>query len=154
MDEQRAMSILRNFIVFPASDHDRAIKWAVDEITRLRAWQEANGTAGTPQEPRSLQKARERPDEVPIPPQIDTEAMREAIAEWFAYRKTIRKPLKSAASWRAQLLKFVQWGEHSAIESIRTSIANEYQGLFYPKGNGHARNPDQHIMDTIAGAFE
>lgn len=72
-----------------------------------------------------------------IPPEIDSPAFRAAWTEWLEYRRAKRKPVSRPAAAK-QLAELAAVGERAAIEAIRLSIANDWQGLF-PAKAGRAR---------------
>lgn len=91
---------------------------------------------GTPKE--AKKGAKPLPD-IPLPLLLRTPEFSSAWTDWNAYRREIKKPLV-ASSATAQLEKLLTFGVADAIESIRNSIQNQWQGLFPPKTNGNARN--------------
>ncbi len=60
----------------------------------------------------------------------------QAWETWLAYRAEIRKPIKPASMMAAAEQLAALGAEQAA--AVKHSIANGYQGLFAPKGNGHA----------------
>lgn len=86
-------------------------------------------------------EARAEPDaDLPLvdsvvlfPDPLDTPHFREAWAEWTAYRRERRIAALKPRSVIAQLAKLAAWGHDGAIDSIRESIAQNYQGLFPPR---------------------
>jgi hypothetical protein len=73
-----------------------------------------------------------------IPPEFDTAAFREAWQNWIVYRSEKRKPVSIRAA-KQQLQTFAGWVTTGAtvadlIASIEQSIANDWQGLFEPRG--------------------
>jgi 5-methylcytosine-specific restriction endonuclease McrA len=71
--------------------------------------------------------------EVEFPPNLQTITFRKAWDGYIAYRKTARmKPLQPA-SIAAQLKKLSEWGHDIAIAAINETIANAWQGIFFPK---------------------
>lgn len=72
-----------------------------------------------------------RADRMCLPPTVD----REAWSEWCAFRSSKRKPIsEKAAEKQVELLQ--QHPEPVQRQIIENSIANDYQGLFPPKGDG------------------
>jgi hypothetical protein len=77
-------------------------------------------------------------DDPAIPPEFDTAAFREAWQNWIVYRSEKRKPVSIRAA-KQQLQTFAGWVTTGAtvadlIASIEQSIANDWQGLFEPRG--------------------
>jgi len=73
-----------------------------------------------------------------IPQEFDTEAFREAWKNWILYRSEKRKPVSVRAA-KQQLQAFAGWIKTGAsvgdlVASIEQSIANDWQGLFEPRG--------------------
>lgn len=86
----------------------------------------------------------------PIPPTLDTEPFRSAWSDWQMHRREIKKPLTPTAV-KQQLAKLAGMGPDRAVEALRHSMANGWQGIFEPdRSRAAARNPDQHMLDTIA----
>ena len=55
--------------------------------------------------------------------------------EWVAYRQEQKKPV-SERSAKMSLKELEKMGVTRAIAAINHSIANGWQGIFEPKGNG------------------
>lgn len=72
-----------------------------------------------------------RADRVPLPPTVDPDAW----SEWCAYRSSKRKPISEKAA-KIQLKELEQHSAPVQRQIIKTSIANDWQGLFPPKGDG------------------
>jgi hypothetical protein len=73
-----------------------------------------------------------------IPHEFDTAAFREAWQNWILYRSDKRKPVSIRAA-QQQLQTFAGWVATGSpvgdlIASIEQSIANDWQGLFEPRG--------------------
>jgi hypothetical protein len=66
---------------------------------------------------------------------LDTPEFKAAWGEWVAYRRERRLAALKPRSVIAQLAKLAAFGRDGAIDSIHESIAQNYQGLFPPKGN-------------------
>lgn len=81
-------------------------------------------------------------DTLKVPTAIDTPAFRTAWSEWEAYRREARLPKLKPRSVDQQLAKLAEWGEPAAIDSIRDSIRQQWQGLFEPKGKPKSTTPD------------
>lgn len=60
-------------------------------------------------------------------------AFMEQWARWLKYRKDIKKPYKSDDSQQEQLNVLARYDEAIAIEMIKQSIANTWQGIFEVK---------------------
>lgn len=73
----------------------------------------------------------QRPEDVPIPHELDTPAFRIRWAEWIADRRERRKPMTARAA-EAALKQLSPFGPDDAIERIGRSIANGWQGVLYP----------------------
>lgn len=65
-----------------------------------------------------------------------------AWKDWAAYRSERRLSRWKPRTVAAKLAELETWGQASAIESIRQSIANGWQGIFEPKAaNGQPKKP-------------
>ena len=71
--------------------------------------------------------------DVVLPAALDTEAFRAAWDEYLAYRRERRLPAMRPRTVAAKLAEMATWGEPTAREAIRQSIANGWQGVFEPK---------------------
>ena len=89
------------------------------------------------------EKSRFNPEQVILPPELDTDAFREAWTLWCRHRREIKKPLKPTMA-EQQLNQFVEWGETRAIAAIRHTIARGWQGIQEPdvRRNGKIVNPE------------
>ena len=76
-------------------------------------------------------KSDDFPEVVPGP--LNTPAFRAAWLDWLAYRRERKLAIWKPITVRATLIELAGLGEPAAIESIRKSIANGWQGLFEPK---------------------
>ena len=73
-----------------------------------------------------------------FPPALDTPEVRQAVQEWLAHRKRIKKPIKHPAE------AFEGWFEDyptptDFIAAVKFSRQNGYQGLFARKGQYGSR---------------
>jgi len=75
--------------------------------------------------------------EIPLPPQLDDLGFLAAWDEWVAYRRERNLPPYKPLGLQAQRTRLCGWvddhGIKVVIDGIRTSIANNYNGLFEPK---------------------
>jgi hypothetical protein len=69
------------------------------------------------------------------PENIRVDSMRELWSEWVEYRRE-RKPKVTSRSAKMQLAELAEMGIEQAKAAIRASIANGWQGIFPPRGNG------------------
>lgn len=60
---------------------------------------------------------------------LDTPQMRLGLEEWIRYKKE-RKQAYTASGLRALVAQLASWGPQKAAESIRTSMASNWAGLF------------------------
>jgi hypothetical protein len=85
------------------------------------------------------EEGKEKGKGVPVSPAVvfplplDTPAFTSAWGDWCAYRRERRLATLKPRSAEAQLAKLAEWGHDTAIDSIRESIAQNWQGLFEPK---------------------
>jgi hypothetical protein len=70
------------------------------------------------------------------PLNLDTKEFAAAWESWVAYRLERKLATLKPMSVQAQLAKLALWGHAAAVESIRQSIEQSYQGLFEPKASG------------------
>lgn len=90
--------------------------------------------------------------DVEIPELLRTKEFLDAWENWLTYRKEKRKPVSTMAA-KQQLQNCLEWGVVPAIQSIKDSIANDYQGLFPTKLSSRsvpATTKSQMLIDAIA----
>lgn len=75
-----------------------------------------------------------------FPPHLSCDEFRKKYLEWENYRRKKRKPISPLAFSR-QMKMLSRLTLTQAIEAIDTSIANDYQGLFPPRGAKAAPQP-------------
>lgn len=75
-----------------------------------------------------------------LPIEMRTDRLRETWEAWVEYHKGRRRILASQTV-KLQVEKLVEYGHDNAIESIRRSIQNGWQGLFPPEGRGGGSRP-------------
>lgn len=103
--------------------------------------------------PPDVKRADEQP---PLP--FASKEFAEAWADWMTYRKEAKLKTLKPISIAGQFKKFVAWGEDRAIESIRESISNGWQGLFEPKTAASGQRPryedkGQKMLRMLGEAF-
>lgn len=80
-----------------------------------------------------------------LPETFHTPQFQAVWKEWTGFRREIKKKL-APSTVKEQLKTLVEFGHDNAIESIRRSIQNGWQGLFAPEnraGGGRARTPSR-----------
>lgn len=70
---------------------------------------------------------------ISFPKQLDTDAFRQAWADLAAYRREQHWRPWKPRTIIAKLSEMATWGHDAAIEAIRKTIANGWQGVFPPK---------------------
>ena len=92
-----------------------------------------------------------------LPAELDDFKFLQAWDEWIEYRKERRLAPYKPTGLRAQRTRLSGWasthGLDAVIDCIRSSIANNYQGLFEPKppdGRNHRPDPTKTIYDETA----
>jgi len=107
--------------------------------THMNARGEGKGREGKGKEGVSADKPRKfQADEIDLP----VEANHDAWREWCEYRKARKKPVTEAAA-RKQLKLLCRYPIPVQQQIVDTSIQNDYQGLFEPKGGTHGHRTDQ-----------
>lgn len=93
---------------------------------------------------------------IAIPENLQRADFISAWEEWIEYRRE-RKPRVTARSAAAMLAMLSEMGIHRAIEAIRHSVANGWQGIFEEKingqSNGHGAGREQERIDRSLGAI-
>ena len=72
-----------------------------------------------------------------FPVALDTQDFQAAWEDWKAYRHEKRLRALTAKGSQAQLARLAAWGVDRAVAAIRHSMANEYQGIYEEKPDGH-----------------
>lgn len=96
----------------------------------------ASSTSSSTQDGRSQgeKKKRKEKGDFSFPSSLDTEAFRTAWAEFMEYRREKKKSRFARATLVLKFAEFAAWGEAKAIQAIRNTIANGWDGVFEPKG--------------------
>jgi hypothetical protein len=101
-----------------------------------------------PKPTRKAPARKEAPENVPVPESLGTAEFTTAWLDWLADRAKRRKPLTERAATE-QLRLLEPLGPLRAVECIRLSIANGWQGLF-PERFIQQRKPQQQNLDRGA----
>ncbi len=99
---------------------------------------ECDAESGQKPQRKKQQRVTATVEDPAIPPEVDTVQFRKAWQNWIVYRSDKRKPVSLRAA-KQQLATFAQWVKTGSsvgdlIASIEQSIANDWQGLFEPRG--------------------
>ena len=93
----------------------------------------------------------EPPDEPTLPPELDHIGFLAAWDEWTSYRRERKLPPYKPAALKAQRTRLARWtnecGMPAVIDAIRSSIANNYQGLFSPRPESNSPKLNQRPID-------
>lgn len=120
-------------------------------LARARAT-EGKGTEGTGME------GKDRGAAV-VPAGLQTQDFIEAWVDWHIYRSETKKKLTPSTE-KEQLAMLEKLGSTQAVEAIRNSIRNSWQGLFEPKANGQnghgklGRTNIGHVAGADGGFFD
>jgi hypothetical protein len=79
-----------------------------------------------------------------FPENLKTDGFSAAWKEWLAFRRQQKFRNLKTASMQAQIKVLSEWGESAAVESIKQSIRQGWQGLFEPKANGSSLDHKSH----------
>ena len=74
----------------------------------------------------------------PIPPSLDCANFRSEWVKWLEFRKAKGKPVSPLAA-AEQFRLCEELGPDQAVQQIRASIRNDWQGLFPPSGNAKGK---------------
>ena len=101
----------------------------------------------TREEKRREEKKREEPKPktgaappLVLPAVLDTPEFRAAWLDYEANRKEAGHAKLTTRGREAKFKDLADWGHDVAVQSIRESIANGWQGIFKPKGNANGRS--------------
>jgi hypothetical protein len=111
---------------------------------------EEAATDGTDSKP---EKTKPSPEAVPLPPTLNLPAFAEIWREWIDYRREIKKPLTDRNA-KAQLADLAKLAPSRAVDCIRSSIANGYQGLFPEKFAGPPGRPPPQAQISRPRAYD
>ncbi len=77
-------------------------------------------------------------DGIKVPEPLDTPEHRAVLGQWLAYRVDLGKPYRAACAVQSLL---AQWAKDPDLlaEAVRTSMANQWQGLFVPDQGRRSR---------------
>lgn len=78
--------------------------------------------------------------DVPVPPKFETPEVRQAIADWLAYKVARGEAYKDAAYFGRKVAEFAAAGPAGFIAAVNFSIGNNYAGIFPAKGNGNGQS--------------
>ena len=98
-----------------------------------RPGEEGKGEEGKGKEPSARSRARRASGVPGLPPALDTPRFLSAWDAWLGYRREARMRTWQPKTVEFKIRELAEWGEPAAVESIRQSIANGWQGLFAPK---------------------
>lgn len=74
-------------------------------------------------------------------PKLNTETFRDAWERKMTHRKERKDKAYTKSTIKAKFKEFSEWGHDDAVQAINESIANNWQGIFKPKGsNGKTRS--------------
>lgn len=71
-----------------------------------------------------------------FPKALDRPDVRQAWADYMAYRSERKLPVWKGRTIAAKLGEMTEWGPDRAVAALRASIANGWQGVFEPTKNG------------------
>ena len=86
--------------------------------------------------------------EIEIPETLQESDFKEAWSNWQQHRKEIKKPL-TFTSAKQQIQKLSQMGANRAIEAIKHSIMNGWQGIFEPKPQHNRKAPEKSFLQEL-----
>lgn len=100
----------------------------------------------TPKECKELQEGKNKDIKPPAIVFNPTESVPQGVnseswLEWVDYRKKAKKRISEAAA-KKQFKMLLEYPESVQAEIINTSITNDYQGLFPPKGASNGTRPN------------
>ena len=67
-------------------------------------------------------------------PKLNTEAFKDAWERKMTHRKERKDKALTKSTIKAKFKEFSEWGHDDAVQAINESIANNWQGIFKPKG--------------------
>ena len=80
------------------------------------------------------QKKSQHAAPVVFPFELDTEEFKGAWEEYMTYRRQSKFKTLKSASIHAKFAEMAEWGHDQAIEALKASISNGWQGIFQPNG--------------------
>jgi hypothetical protein len=79
-----------------------------------------------------------------LPAVLDTAEFRSAWDDYEANRKEAGHSKLTTRGREIKLKELADWGHDVAVQSIRESIANGWQGIFKPKDKNNGRSNERH----------
>jgi len=80
---------------------------------------------------------------VVFPFELDTQEFKQAWEEYMTYRRQSKFKTLKSASIHAKFQEMAEWGHDQAVEALKASISNGWQGIFQPTGK-----PTPHAATT------
>jgi hypothetical protein len=114
---------------------------------RFRDQKTEENTENPPHPPAGGASTKPRGEDVPIPAALDTPEFRAVWAEWLTHRRE-RQPAVTQRAARMQLNSLAGLAAADAVACVRSSIANDYQGLFPEKFGRQRAGPN--LLDRAA----
>jgi hypothetical protein len=92
--------------------------------------------------------AREKPKrqqilaaDVPVPSELDTPEVRQAITDWLEYKTARGARYADASYFGRKVSEYARAGPDAFVAAVNSSIGNNYNGLYPPSGfNGKQQN--------------
>ncbi len=69
----------------------------------------------------------------PLPSSLDTELGKAALCEWDREKRAKGQAYKTSRGWKAILEEFEPLGDELLAQAVKSSLKNNYAGLFAPK---------------------
>lgn len=125
---------------------------------RKKVKRKCNGPSVTKALPQNRTEQNSKEEEPPtplqgdvlqIPIELDTPEFRQLWAEWKAERRSRKVKPYTPTGEAQQLAALASFGLAEAMESIRESLRQGWQGLFKPKKTAERANSDEKVMRQI-----
>ena len=102
-----------------------------------------------PLPPLESKKQKTKPEDLPLPSEIDTPEMKSAWNDWIQFRREKKKPL-TPMTIKQNFSEFTTWGVDRSVAAIRYTIGRSWIGLKEPESNGqpNSRIPTQEDLDN------
>lgn len=81
------------------------------------------------------------------PPNLNTPAVRDAMDDWFEYRRERKLAKWKPSTIKKQLAAFADDGPTAFVAAVDHSIRQQYQGLFAPSGGTARASPGTRLND-------
>lgn len=89
----------------------------------------------------------------PLPPSLDTEAVREALRDWDVYKRKRGEKYRSDHGWKMLINEFEPLGAEAFLKAKNSAQKNNYSGIFPVKDAVQRKTPSDTTRETLLAAL-